>query len=163
MLEQLTRGTEAERVQAAMALGDLDFSPRTTDRLLRALGDSSIRVRIAAAGALAKWRDAPASRARVHAAVAPALSDSDPDVRSAGTRTLAEEPWRDSTVASLIIPLLQDSNVGVRASSAQALGSLGMLGLPAIDALQRASRDSSDYVREEARSALRALRAVPSA
>lgn len=160
MLAQLEDGTEAERVQAATALGDLEFSKRATDRLLRALEDSSMEVRIASAGALSKWRDAPLARERVRVLLAPALSQSDSDIRVSGIRALASPPWRDTATVSLIVPLLDDPDEGVRATVAQALGSLGAIGRRAAPALERALRDSSDYVRDEARSALRVIRAA---
>ena len=158
MLERLESPHPTERFQAVTALSDVALTGRGMAGLRRALGDPDVRVRLAAAGTLASTSHAPELRAPVRPILLGALREADPAVRASALRTMVLEPWRDSLTAGLMIPLLRDTAMDVRATAAQALSVLGRDARSAIPALEKASRDSVAYVRDEVRNAIRIIR-----
>lgn len=93
-----------------------------------------------------------------------ALADSSPLVRVTAARSLAKWPDHRRDPDELLAVLgnaLEGGDPEVRAEAAQALGSLGPAAHVLLPRLERAARDSNAYVRDEARTAVRAIRRGP--
>lgn len=92
------------------------------------------------------------------------LVDPSAIVRVAAARALAKWPAHRGELDELLTVLAVALDAGdpdVRAEAAQALGSLGPAARGLVPRLEHAARDSNTHVRDEARSALRAIRRAP--
>lgn len=128
LLDSLQSGSTPARIDAARGFIEVQPSQQAAGMLRRALGDSSARVRVAAARSLAAWPDHRGEPDELLVVLGSALDGADSDVR---------------------------------AEAIQALGSLGPAARGLLPRLERAARDSNAYVRDEARTALRAIRGGP--
>jgi len=157
LIEILKKDTEAMvRRAAAWSLGELD-DPRAIPALSDALrGDADVEVRRNAAHALGEIEDARA---------VPALSealrrDRDITVRKAIVQALSD--IEDPASASVLFPVLKDSDPEMRRLGAEALGSIENLN--SVDELMPLVRDDVAEVRRAAVEALGSLedkRALP--
>jgi HEAT repeat protein len=128
ILEARDRGDESYLIEAlvdpdwrglaAESLGELGATP-AVDSLLRLLGASDPHVRASAATALGKI-GSPEALPRLRDM---ALNDEKPFVRSWAIGALGQ--LRDPADVELVLPMLLDRSLRVRASAARALGQLG--------------------------------------
>lgn len=93
-----------------------------------------------------------------------AMTDSNARVRVAAARSLARWPEYQGSPDQLLAVLrnaLDMEDAEVRAEAAQALGSLGRAAVGLVPRLEHAANDTNTSVRDEARTALRAIRRAP--
>lgn len=93
-----------------------------------------------------------------------ALADSSAHLRVTAARALARWPVHRREPHELLAVLggaLAGSDPEIRAEAAQGLGSLGSAARDLLPRLERAAHDSNTYVRDEARTAIRAIRRGP--
>jgi HEAT repeat protein len=145
------------RAHVVEALGTVRKSAQAKAKLLQALTDPEVRVREAAAGALAEFRDASTSAALQHA-----LSDTDAVVAALATDALGA--IGDTAAAPLLAGSydrgLKEGSADLRLSAAGALSRLGSRS--AVSTLQRALGDDDYRVRQEAHRGLtKILKKVP--
>jgi cyclophilin family peptidyl-prolyl cis-trans isomerase/HEAT repeat protein len=100
-------------------------APEAGNRLLRALRDQEPYIRsLAARGLTRPYADsAKLAPSSVGELLVRAADEPSPQVRINALRSL--ESYRDSTLASKLVPLLDDPLVGVQIQTAEALGELG--------------------------------------
>jgi HEAT repeat protein len=138
-------GKHDQAVSARIAAICIEMGPRTAPLLIRALREGTPKARFWAARILGEIRDTRATRS-----LGDALSDKEPDVRSATVWALGMIADRAS--ASLVEPLLRDPIWYVRAHAAEALGRIGDPN--AITPVAEALQDRSWWVRKNAMDAL---------
>lgn len=114
----------ATRLQAVYSLGRLQ-APAAANRLMLALHDEDGYIRSIAARALGREYvdSAKVAASAAEELLVRAVDDANPQVRINALRAL--ESYRDSAVSSRVIPLLNNSVLGVQVQAAEALGRLG--------------------------------------
>lgn len=128
--------------------------------LLDSLQAGSMAARIAAARGFTEIQPSQAAVGLLRHA----LADSSALVRVTAARVLARWPVHRREPHELLAVLggaLAGSDPEVRAEAAQGLGSLGAAARGLLPRLERAAHDSNAYVRDEARTAIRAIRRNP--
>jgi hypothetical protein len=131
--EGLRTATDVERAEVVRSIGSLrEDGAAATAELSKALSDPDVRVRAAAAWALAQI--GPAGAFAVPGLTA-ALTDADPGVRCRAAVALRTMGAPAASSVSELIKALNDSEAYVRAPAADALGSIGPAASGGVQAL----------------------------
>ncbi|MDP2895590.1 MAG: HEAT repeat domain-containing protein [bacterium] len=124
------------------------------DHFVTRLTDSDVYVRLRAAKALGRFRQASPE---VVSALVKSLTDSDEYVRFVAARALGRLGQASPEVVSALVKSLTDSDQYVRRAAAEALGSLGEASPEVVSTLVKSLTDSDEYVRRRAAEALGSL------
>jgi HEAT repeat protein len=155
LIKKLKSNDERELDTAISELGEI--GEPAIPALIEALQDENLQVRQSATEVLRQ------SGRPVIPALVKALTNSDVELRrraAALLKKVSRSYWNSSelskvkTVVSQLIPLLQDSDAGVRSSAASALGNIGAEAKTAVSQLIPLLQDSDAGVRSSAASAL---------
>jgi HEAT repeat protein len=144
--------TRAVRASGALA----QLTQRADIRLVNALYDADVNVRLSAAQALAKPHNDPTTMDALHFR----LADERADVRVAACRALAGCGVNADVILPTLIHALSDSDLNVQLDVLDVLEALGVEALSALDALRDKTADSDPGVRAGAARLVSALEAV---
>ena len=156
--DELQSGEVDRRLWAANALAEMDASSDATRHaLVRALEDTSVSVRVAAAKALAKRYDGRALRDYILDILSRPAADSTSPARISALEALGLEAYQHERSLPLLMQTLTDPSPAIRATAAVSLGMFKDKAKSAEVALEALMRDTNEIVRHEARDALSAI------